>query len=451
MPANYILLERIELNASAASVTFSNIPQTGYTDLKVVASSRGSSSGPAEANRIHFNGDTTNTNYTGKRLLGSGSAASSDQTTAITPGFFNNLAGTTANTFSNSEVYIPNYTGSSSKSYSIDTVTENNGTEAYAALVAVRWSGTAAITSMTFTPESAGNFVSGSTFSLYGLAALGTTPVIAPKASGGSIYNDGTYWYHAFRTSGTFTPQTSLSCEALVVAGGGGGGGRYYAGGGGAGGVLAFTGQSFSTAQTVTIGGGGAGGTADANGTQGQSSTLGSLTSAIGGGYGAGGVGTTNNGGNGGSGGGAANSVTTASGGTATSGQGYRGGNVSRAGGGNTGGAGGGGAGAQGVDNTDQNNGSAGGAGLNTWSSWLSAVVAGVSGYIAGGGGGAGTGGSGAAGGSGGGGAGANFNTAPGAGTINTGSGGGGASGNTGGFNTGGAGGSGLVIIRYAI
>jgi hypothetical protein len=38
--ANYVLLERIELNASAASVTFANIPQTGYTDLKVVLSAR---------------------------------------------------------------------------------------------------------------------------------------------------------------------------------------------------------------------------------------------------------------------------------------------------------------------------------------------------------------------------------------------------------------------------
>ncbi len=39
MPANYVLLERIELNASAASITFSNIPQSGYTDLKLIVSS----------------------------------------------------------------------------------------------------------------------------------------------------------------------------------------------------------------------------------------------------------------------------------------------------------------------------------------------------------------------------------------------------------------------------
>lgn len=157
-----------ELTASQSTITFSSIPQ-GYTDLLISVSTRGAQSGVAEANRIHFNGDTTNTNYTGKRLLGSGSAASSDQTATITPGFFNNLASSTANTFSNSTVYIPNYTGSNSKSYSIDTVTENNATEAYMALVAVRWSGTAAITSMTFTPESGNNFVQYSTATLYGI------------------------------------------------------------------------------------------------------------------------------------------------------------------------------------------------------------------------------------------------------------------------------------------
>lgn len=153
----------------ASTISFTSIPST-YTDLIVMVSTRGTSSGVAEANRIHFNGDTTNTNYTGKRLLGSGSGASSDQTTAITPGFFNNLSTSTASTFSNSIVYIPNYTGSNSKSYSIDTVTENNATEAYMALVAVRWSGTAAITSMTFTPESGGNFAQYSTASLYGIS-----------------------------------------------------------------------------------------------------------------------------------------------------------------------------------------------------------------------------------------------------------------------------------------
>jgi hypothetical protein len=41
MTANYVLLEKITVGAAgAASVTFSGIPQTGYTDLVVKVSGR---------------------------------------------------------------------------------------------------------------------------------------------------------------------------------------------------------------------------------------------------------------------------------------------------------------------------------------------------------------------------------------------------------------------------
>jgi hypothetical protein len=41
MPANYVLLEKITVGAAgASSVTFSGIPQTGYTDLVVKATTR---------------------------------------------------------------------------------------------------------------------------------------------------------------------------------------------------------------------------------------------------------------------------------------------------------------------------------------------------------------------------------------------------------------------------
>jgi hypothetical protein len=56
------------------------------------------------------------------------------------------LATATANTFGNTEFYIPNYTSSNYKSFSVDGVTENNATAAFA-LYAGLWSNTAAITS----------------------------------------------------------------------------------------------------------------------------------------------------------------------------------------------------------------------------------------------------------------------------------------------------------------
>ena len=443
MPANYVLLERIELNASAASVTFANIPQTGYTDLKVVASVRTDFNAAVSSLGVHLNSPASDTSY--RWVRGNGSVTLSSSNSAqqdFNPGEANALT-STANTFSSAEIYIPNYTGSQQKSISADMVSEQNGTTAYAYLAAGLCTKTAAVTSVTIRgfAGSSGNLVAGSTFSLYGLAALGTTPVIAPKASGGNITTDGTYWYHTFLASGTFTPLQGLSCEALVVAGGGGGGGVTGAGGGGAGGFLFFSSQNFTTSQIVTIGSGGAGSTTS-DGTNGVDSQIGSLTLVKGGGGGGGAnqtaprPGLTGGSGGGGSSGNTGNNP--ASGGSATSGQGNAGGASA-----NSSGGGGGGAGAVGASGST----GLGGIGLNTYSSWASATSTGDSGYFAGGGSSSwfpGT--SDRLGGLGGGGKGGRYNTSLGtSGTVNTGGGGGG------GDNSAYSGGSGIVIIRYTI
>ena len=167
---NYILLERTELNAAAASITFANIPQTGYTDLKLVMSTRLSSTDTPLL--MYFNTDTTNSNYTTRRLFGSGSAASS-ASFSVPYVSYADISTYTANTFSNDEIYIPNYTGSDKKSFSVDAVNENNATAADSALTAGLWSGasgTSAINKITLNTVS-GSFVQYSTFSLYGIKA----------------------------------------------------------------------------------------------------------------------------------------------------------------------------------------------------------------------------------------------------------------------------------------
>lgn len=448
MAQNYILLERIELAASAASVTFSSIPQSGYTDLKIVLSTRVDNGGSNDAVNMALNTDAFTTNASIKLLRGNGSSALSASGSYLITGYTNG-SGSTANTFGNHEVYIPNYLSSNYKSISTDSVYEDNTTTAIQQINALLWSNTAAINKITFAPNGGSNFSIGSTFSLYGLAAVGTTPVIAPKAIGGDIVaSDGTYWYHAFISSGTFTPGLALSCDVLTIAGGGGGGGG-IGGGGGAGGVLGFATQSVSDPSTVTVGAGGAGSSNSGGGigVQGGNSQFASLTASVGGGYGA-----YSNvaGGNGGSGGGTRGGGTNPSGGSPTSGQGYAGGSGTT-----NWGTGGGGAGQAGFSDGSGVTG-AGGNGVNTYTNatWLSTALSttglGVSGYIAGGGGGGGFGTSayGSAGGSGGGGAGGYTTTSVGAnGVAATGSGGGG-----GGYSaTGGNGGSGLVIIRYAV
>jgi hypothetical protein len=444
MPTNYVLLEKITVGAvDASSVTFSSIPQTGYTDLIVRASLRNTATAVGRAVNFSFNSNTSNRSskvvYTNGSVPG---AANYTNNIWLLDG--TNAALASANTFSNFEAHIPSYNSSNNKSISIDSVTENNATFAQSGITSGLWANTSAITSITLTPEG-GLFTQGSTFYLYGVAALGTTPLISPYATGGDIIDtDGTYWYHTFRSSGTFTPVKAITCDYLVVAGGGGGGKGANSGGGGAGGLrstVTATGGGGSlesalslasgTGYTVTIGAGGAGGASDGtNGTDGSNSVFSTITSTGGGGGGASG---SNNGRTGGSGGGGGLYETI--GGTGTANQGYAGGpNIGlagdatkfRAGGGGGAGAVGGGAAAS-VGT--------GGAGVATSISGSSVT------YAGGGGGGANDGI--AAGGAGGGGA------AGSAGTANTGGGGGGA-GNSGGNNVS-AGGSGIVIVRYLV
>jgi hypothetical protein len=438
---NYILLERTELNASAASVTFANIPQTGYTDLKIVVSGR--TSGTDSPVKIEFNGVTTG--YSWRRIYGNGSAASSLSGTDAYS-LHVDTSSMTANTFSNSEIYIPNYTSSNQKSFSVETALETNATGGELFMLACLSTTTAAITSITLTHLNT-NMIANSTFSLYGIAALGTTPVIAPKADGGNrIDNDGTYWYHTFTSSGSFVPQTLLTADCLVVAGGGGA----SSGGGGAGGYRTATGLSLTTTPfAVTVGAGGSGADwVSGTPTVGNNSVFSTITSS-GGGYSGnvnGGNGGASAGGSGGGGGGSgsAGSQPGGAGNTPSTSpsQGNNGG-IGGFTGNNQGAAGGGGAGAVGSNTAGASIGGAGGAGSNSASSYASATSTGVSGFYAGGGGGGGNSGAGA-GGSGGGGSGGTGGTGN-AGTANTGGGGGGAVG------TGASGGSGIVIIRYPI
>ena len=152
-------------SGGVSSVTFSSIPQT-YTDLQLVCSSRVDSSNGTVVWK--FNTDTTASNYTEKYLSGNGSSAASGGSN--NPWFsHSNDNTTTTSTFENTSVYIPNYTNGNQKSVSVDTVSENNSTTAYAQFFAGIWTGTSAINAITLTPYS-GNFTQYSTFYLYGVS-----------------------------------------------------------------------------------------------------------------------------------------------------------------------------------------------------------------------------------------------------------------------------------------
>jgi hypothetical protein len=149
------------VESPVTSVTFSNIP-SGYTDLILKVSSRMSTTN--NFYKIEFNGSTSS--HTNRRLYGNGAVAASYSGSDIIT--YSNRSDYTANSFDNTEMYIPNYTSSNNKSISIDNVTETNATNNEMAIIAGLWSNTAAITSIKLTPDS-GSFATNSTFTLYGV------------------------------------------------------------------------------------------------------------------------------------------------------------------------------------------------------------------------------------------------------------------------------------------
>jgi len=162
MANTYKLISSVTVGSGgAANIEFTSIPAT-YTDLVIKYSARRASGGESNI-QVTLNSGST---YVGIRIYGDGSAAASDTTSAW--GGFIVGATQTANTFSNNEIYLPNYTSSNDKSWSIDTVDENNATSSLMGLGAQLWNGTAAITTVTLTASN--NFAQYSTAYLYGIS-----------------------------------------------------------------------------------------------------------------------------------------------------------------------------------------------------------------------------------------------------------------------------------------
>ena len=155
-------------SGGAASIDFTSIP-ADYTDLCIKVSIRTSRGFTSDALAIKLNNSTTG--YSSREVTyDNGSAAS--YTNLFGQGYNINTQGdgTTANTFSNQEIYIPNYAGSSYKSISADSVVENNGTDARVELAALLWSNTSAVTSIYLASYTGNTILQYSTATLYGIS-----------------------------------------------------------------------------------------------------------------------------------------------------------------------------------------------------------------------------------------------------------------------------------------
>jgi hypothetical protein len=153
-------------SGGASNINFSSIPQT-YTDIQLVWSTVDNRSAWDSWVFVTLNGSTTG--YSMRTLYGEGSSTATATNIGGTSSFYILQNGTaTANTFSSSSIYIPNYTSNTNKICTNDAVGEQNSINGYSSISALQWSNTAAITSITITP---GNnpFLQNSSASLYGI------------------------------------------------------------------------------------------------------------------------------------------------------------------------------------------------------------------------------------------------------------------------------------------
>lgn len=164
MSTTYKLIAEQRLSSNASSVSFNSIPQ-GFAHLNLVFSARLSTT--ATYCYLRFNGITALPSS--RYLMGQGTSVFF-QSSGTLP-IWIPTSSYTADTFSSSNVYISDYTSSSEKSLLFETIAENNSSTINTnAAGAAFWNNTSAITGIEIIPDSSAQFVSNSSFYLYGIA-----------------------------------------------------------------------------------------------------------------------------------------------------------------------------------------------------------------------------------------------------------------------------------------
>jgi len=170
MPATYDKIQTTTLSSSQTSLTFSSISQN-YTDLVLVSSVVGDRSANADSLAIRFNGDSSSI-YAYIYAIGeTSSGPASNKATSQTNIWIGNFI---SNSVANPSATITNIQNYSNTSTNKTILTRNNAiASAYniVGMIVGNWASTAAITSITVRSETGNNFLSGSTFTLYGIKA----------------------------------------------------------------------------------------------------------------------------------------------------------------------------------------------------------------------------------------------------------------------------------------
>lgn len=164
--STYTPIATTTLGSAASSYTFSSIPST-YTDLiiEVVGLVTANTAGVT----MQLNGDT-GSNYSYTDLYGNGSVAGSVRGSSLAGA--NNYIGCPQLGWSSTDtnsmmIHVMNYSNATTYKTALARSASTRGTEATVNL----WRSTAAVTSVTISAQSTINFASGTTFTLYGIAA----------------------------------------------------------------------------------------------------------------------------------------------------------------------------------------------------------------------------------------------------------------------------------------
>jgi hypothetical protein len=159
MAATYTPIATYTADGTSNNITFTSIPST-YTDLRLVCS--GFFIAGYQGTFFRLNGDT-GSNYSFTYMYGNGSSTTSGRASNQGTGFLQ-MSGNQSNVL----VDFLNY--SNTTTYKTNLLRQN-GTSDLVLTAVNLWRSTAAINSISITPDYSGNIGSGSTFTLYGIEA----------------------------------------------------------------------------------------------------------------------------------------------------------------------------------------------------------------------------------------------------------------------------------------
>jgi len=169
--STYTPIATTTLGSNQTTITYSSI-SASYTDLLLVIAGRGTRTGNTVDGNIKFNSDS-GSNYSVTYLYGDGSSASSARAsnqTAGNAGLWYPAASTTSGIYSATTLQIMNYSNSTTYKTWLTRDGNQSNTGGLPGASANLWRNTAAINRIDLS-LGVGDWATGSTFTLYGIAA----------------------------------------------------------------------------------------------------------------------------------------------------------------------------------------------------------------------------------------------------------------------------------------